>query len=71
LNNIKSSGSLCFNRKANQNDLNGAIEDFRRALDVNPKHRNGRKYLIETSLSIARRFVGFLSCYNCSKFDKF
>ena len=44
-----------FCRKANQSDLKGAIEDFRKALEVNPNHRNGKKYLIETSLSLARR----------------
>jgi len=40
--------------KANQSDLKGAIDDFRKALGVNPRHRNGKKYLIETSLSLAR-----------------
>ena len=55
-----------FYRKANQSDLRGAIDDFRKALEVNPKHRNGRKYLIETSLSLARRYEAIFLRYHVS-----
>ena len=48
---------MCFFiRKANKDKLQEAIRDFRDALLINPKHRNGTSYLIETLLSFAKRY---------------
>lgn len=55
--------------KANQNNLQDSVKDFRKALEIDPKHRNGRKYLIETTMSIAKgyekemKWKDSLQCY--------
>ena len=33
-----------------------AIEDFRNGLSINPNHRNGKRYLIETLVAYAKKF---------------
>jgi len=42
--------------RANRNELKEAVEDFREALKLNPKHRNAKKYIVETLTSIAKRY---------------
>ncbi len=41
---------------ANNNGLEKAIEDFEAALKVDPKHTNGRKYMCETLVAVARNY---------------
>ena len=55
------STSTCYFRKANRNDLKQAVADFRQALLLNSKHRNGRKYLVETLVNMAQRYVQKIS----------
>lgn len=53
----KSGCTSFYSRKANQNKLKAAIQDFHDALQVHPSHRNGRKYLCETLVSLAKQLV--------------
>ena len=39
---------------ANNNGLEKAIQDFELALKVDPSHQNGRKYMCETLVAVAR-----------------
>lgn len=41
---------------ANNNGLEKAIEDFEAALKVDAKHTNGRKYMCETLVAVARNY---------------
>jgi len=40
--------------RANKNNLKEALQDFRAALSINSEHKNGKKYFIETSMSLAK-----------------
>ena len=44
----------CFSY-ANHERYSRAVEDFEAALDLNPRHANARKYLLETLTAHARR----------------
>jgi len=41
---------------ANNNSLRKAIDDFEAALQVDPNHSNGKKYMCETLLAVARNY---------------
>eukprot|EP00794_Sanderia_malayensis_P005544 gene5544-6229_t len=41
--------------KANENLLKSATDDFYKALEIHPSHRNGQKYLCETLITLAKQ----------------
>jgi len=56
--------------RANENLLKSAISDFRLALDIHPSHRNGRKYLCETLMTVAKKYEKDRMWKDASRFYK-
>ncbi|EDV24134.1 uncharacterized protein TRIADDRAFT_57311 [Trichoplax adhaerens] len=55
-------------RMANEGHFEAAIDSFEEALQLNPKHRNGLKYLCETLQTMAERSINDLDYRTASKF---
>ncbi|RDD43224.1 Tetratricopeptide repeat protein 14 [Trichoplax sp. H2] len=53
---------------ANEGHFEAAIDSFEEALQLNPKHRNGLKYLCETLQTMAERSINDLDYRTASKF---